>query len=151
MGYIDRNLLTDERIVYRTKKHVIIFLGAVFWTAAAFFCLFYPDSTVNKIAFAPAIVALLTWANQWLSFITSDFVVTNKRVLMKEGFFTRHATELRLSTVSSVTVNQTLLGQILNYGTVVINPFGGTSDVFSMIASPVEFQKQAESQAEAKG
>jgi uncharacterized membrane protein YdbT with pleckstrin-like domain len=65
-------------------------------------------------------------------------------MLMREGFFFRHANEMRLSTVSNVSVNQSLLGRILNYGTVVIQPFGGNQDVFSEIALPQELQRQTQ-------
>jgi len=81
---------------------------------------------------------------KWLEYITSDFVVTTKRIMMTEGFFTRHSTELRLATVSNMNVDQSLLGQFFNYGTVVISPFGSREDVFTEIAYPFEFQKQAQ-------
>jgi uncharacterized membrane protein YdbT with pleckstrin-like domain len=143
---IDKNLLPDEQVIYRTKKHYIIFFTPFIWVLGTIFLLFNPNPLVVKVAVAPAIAALLTGINQWLNYITSEFVVTNKRVMMKEGFFTRHANELRLATVSNMTVNQSLLGQMLGYGIVVINPFGGNSDIFSDIAQPFEFQKQTQMQ-----
>lgn len=146
MSYIDRNLLDDEQIVYRTKKHFIIFLGPVFWTFVALFCHFNSNSILVNIAFAPAIIAVAMWGYQGLNYLTSEFAVTNKRVLMKEGFFFRHANELRLTTISNISVVQSLIGQALNYGTVVINPFGGNNDVFTLIAELRQFEKAANEQ-----
>ncbi len=143
---MDKNLLPDEQIIYRTKKHWIIFFNPVIWAIATVFLLFNSNPLIVKMAIAPAFLTLITGINQWLDYITSKFVVTNKRVMMKEGFFTRHANELRLATVSNMTVNQSLLGQMLDYGIVVINPFGGGSDIFRDIAHPFEFQKQAQAQ-----
>lgn len=148
MGFLDKTLLPDEQIVYRTKKHFIIFLIPVVWTIATVCFAFNSNPLVAKIAFAPGIAALLTWVNQWLNYVTADFIVTNKRIIMKEGFFTRHMNELRLATVSNITVNQGLLGQLLNYGNVIINPFGGENDVFIDIAQPFELQKETQEQLE---
>jgi len=55
-------------------------------------------------------------------------------------------TELRLATVSNMTVNQSLMGQILGYGILVVSPFGGINDIFSEISHPFEFQKVAQAQ-----
>ncbi len=146
MSLIDKTLLPDEQIFYRTKKHFIIFFAPLIWIIAAIFFLLNPNPWIVKAAIAPGAVALLTAMNKWLDYITSEYVVTNKRILMKEGFFFRHSNELRLATISNMTVNQSLLGQWLDYGMVIINPFGGNNDVFPYIAHPLEFQKQAQAQ-----
>ncbi|MEO8963103.1 MAG: PH domain-containing protein [Gammaproteobacteria bacterium] len=144
MKAIDKILLPDEQILYRTKKHLIIFFLPIIWTIVTFIFLFNPNPLIVKISFAPAIAAVVTWIKQWLDYITSEFVLTNKRIIMKEGFFIRHSNEMRLATVSNMTINQGILGQMLDYGTVVINPFGGNNDVFSEIEHPYEFQKQTQ-------
>ena len=64
---------------------------------------------------------------------------------MREGFFYRHTNETRLATISQINVNQSLLGQILNFGTVIINAFGAF-DTFTMIAKPFLFQKYVNEQ-----
>ncbi len=146
MSSIDKNLLNDEKIIYRTKKHWIIFFAPTAWFIAAVFFLFNSNPWVVKAAAAPALAGLLIGIVKWLEYITAEFVVTNKRILMKEGFFTRHSNELRLATVSNMNVNQSLIGQLLDYGTVVISPFGSGEDVFTEIAHPFEFQKQTQMQ-----
>ena len=142
MSYIENNLLPDERILYRTKKHFIIFLTPVVWTLITAFFLFNPYPVLVKVAFLMGIVSSLSWANQALNYATSDFVLTNKRIMMKEGFSFRHTNEARLVTLANVTINQSLFGQLLNYGTVIINTFGGENDPFAQIASPLAFRKQ---------
>ena len=139
-------LLSDEQICFRTKKHVIIFLAPIGWTLIALFFVLNPNPTVVKVSFAPIIAAVVIWINQLLSYVTSAFIITNKRVILSEGFFFRHTNEMRLTTVSNISMNQSLLGRLLNYGTLVIYPFGGNSDLFSDIAAPTTFQKQAQIQ-----
>lgn len=146
MGYIDKNLIADETIIFRTKKSLIIFVTPLIWIIATGFFYFNPNPYVVKTAILPAIVGLISVLNTLLVYITSDFAVTNKRVMMKEGFFFRHANETRLTTIASVSINQSLLGQLLNYGTVTISPFGGNMDSFTDIAAPIVFQKKAQEQ-----
>lgn len=146
MSSIEKNLLSDEQIVYRTKKHWIIFFAPSAWIIVAIIFAFNENPWIVKAALAPAIAGLIIGLGKWLDYITSDFVVTNKRVMMKEGFFTRHTNELRLATVSNMTVNQSLLGQFFDYGTVILSPFGGREDIFTEIARPFEFQKQTQMQ-----
>lgn len=146
MGYIDRNLLADETILYRTKKHLIIFLTPLIITGICVFFFYNSNPYVVKIAVIPAIAAAISWANQLLEYFTSEFAVTNKRILMKEGFFFRHSNDTRLPTIATVSVNQSLLGQILNYGTVVINTYGGGTDPFTEIDAPFGFQKTLQEQ-----
>ncbi len=141
MSYIDNNLLQDEVILYRTKKHVIIFLTPVALTIIAIIFYLHANHFISRFAFLPTLAAIFSWGYTLLDYFTSDYAVTNKRILLKEGFFFRHANDTRLATVANLSVNQSLLGQILNYGTVIVNTFGGSGDPFSAIDRPLQFQK----------
>ncbi|MHB1949233.1 MAG: PH domain-containing protein [Gammaproteobacteria bacterium] len=146
MSFLDQNLLPGEEIIYRTRKHYILFLVPVLLTIATFYFLLNQNPYVAKVAFLPAIAAIISWANQFLTYVTSEFAVTNKRIRMREGFFYRHTNETRLATIADVSVNQSLVGQMLNFGTIFINAFGGGEDPFTQIASPNEFQRQLQAQ-----
>ena len=142
MSYIDKNLLQDERVLFRTKKHLIIFFFPLVWTIFCVYATSYMRGNLllAKVEWAPWLLALIFWAYVWLEYKTSEFAVTNKRVMMREGFFYRHANEIRLSAISQVNVDQSLLGQMLNYGIVSINAFGAY-DSYTMISQPFQFQK----------
>ncbi|EKD71208.1 MAG: putative membrane-associated protein [uncultured bacterium] len=142
MSYIERNLLPDERILFFTKKHIIIFFFPMVWTIFSIYAAAYMQANfiLDKLAWMPGLLAAFFWIYVGIEYVTSEFAVTNKRVMMREGFFYRHATELRLATISQVMVDQSLLGQMLNYGAVTINAFGAF-DVFTLINKPLLFQK----------
>jgi len=146
MTQLDNNLLTDERILYRTKKHWIIFFVPAVLTIATFFFFINQNVYVSSIAWLPGIAAAITWVNQFLLYITSEFAVTNKRIMMREGFFFKHTNETRLTTIANASVYQSLLGQILNYGAVEIQAFGGSTDPFMLIAKPNVFQRELQGQ-----
>lgn len=149
MSYIDNNLISDEKIVFRTKKHFILFFYPIVWVIFSFFASVYmfKDPILYRIIWAPWFIALLLWAYTWLEFQISEFAVTNKRIMMREGFFVRHVSELRLNAISQVMVEQSLIGQMLNYGRLTVNAFGAF-DSFSLIAQPYLFQKYVNEQAD---
>jgi uncharacterized membrane protein YdbT with pleckstrin-like domain len=147
MSYIDRNLLADEQILFRVRKSFIIFFLPVIVAIFAVYAANYMHNNpiLAKLAFIPWLVTSIFWCYVGLEYFTSEYAVTTKRVMMREGFFYRHANEVRLSTISQVKVDQSLLGQILDYGTISINAFGAY-DSFPLISHPFLFQKYVNQQ-----
>jgi uncharacterized membrane protein YdbT with pleckstrin-like domain len=71
----------------------------------------------------------------------SEFAVTNKRIIVKLGFFTTRTVELLHSKVEAISVNQGLLGKMLGYGDIVVTGTGGTREEFKAVASPLELRR----------
>jgi uncharacterized membrane protein YdbT with pleckstrin-like domain len=70
---------------------------------------------------------------RWLA---TEVGVSNMRVLIKTGLFSRRSIEVLLPKVESIGVDESLLGQILGYGTVVVRGTGGTFERFAKIVHP---------------
>ena len=104
-NYVDNILIKDEQVVYETQYH-----WKIFFTFKGLFTLFI----------APA---LDRWAD--------EFVVTNKRVIVKTGLISRRTLEMNLNKIESVNVDQSILGRLLNYGTITIIGTGGTKESFT--------------------
>src|SRR5258708_2832995 len=112
MPSIERTLFPDEQIAFQTNKHLIIFLTPLIWTVFTVFLLQQRSHFVSgfsgllfkngiaNLVWLPGIIAVFSWLNEGLNSLTSIFVVTNRRIIMREGFFFRHATETRLSAVA---------------------------------------------------
>lgn len=141
MSYIQNNLVPNEKILFRTRKSLIIFIAPIFFTLLALFFLLNSNPFVQKAAILVVIAAGCYWIHQLLMYYFSEFAVTNIRIMMREGFFVRHTNDTRLATLANITVNQSLVGQLFNYGTIFIHSFGGASDPFRDIHQPLEFQK----------
>lgn len=147
MSYIDRNLLPGESILFRTKKHPIIFTVPVL---LLIFCAYVhgymmSNPILHLVWWAPWAVTAVFWGYVGLNYYTSEFAVTNKRIMMREGFFTRHTNEMRVGAISQVNVDQNLIGQMMNFGMVSINAFGAF-DNYSTINRPVLFQRYVNQQ-----
>ena len=94
------------------------------------------------------VVGLIFVARGVLVRNATEMTVTNKRVFVKVGLAARRTIELLLSRVESIGVEESVMGRMLGYGTVIVHGTGGTPEVFNMIAHPLEFRTQVQQQIE---
>lgn len=145
MGYIDENLMNGEQIVHRSKLHWIVFLGPIVFILIAF--MFFAGGKEVAAAGSFFFLIAIIWAvSAFISFKTSEFGITNKRVLIKVGFIRRNSLETLLTKVEGIQVDQGILGRIFNYGTIMVKGTGGTSNPFHKIEAPLEFRKKVQEQ-----
>jgi len=113
--YITETLIEGEKVTYEAKLHYVIFIS---WRSL--FTLF---------------------VHPLLERLSSEFAVTNKRVIWKEGIISRTTGEMTLGKIENVQVEQSVVGRILNYGTVALVGTGGTRESFDLIGAPLRFRK----------
>jgi uncharacterized membrane protein YdbT with pleckstrin-like domain len=82
-------------------------------------------------------LTIAAWLERWLS----EFVITDRRIIIKTGFIARNTFEMNLSKIESVNVDQSVMGRILNYGSMTIIGSGGTRETFHNISRPLAFRK----------
>lgn len=150
MSYIDRNLLEGEQIIYRTRLHWLLFMGPVLFTAIVLLpaAWFLSQSKWSHYAWIPLLVGLLLLLITAIRRHSSDFAVTNRRVMMKVGVFNTRSIELLLNKVEAIAVNQSFIGRALGYGDIVITGSGGSREVFSRIQGPLAFRRAVQSVAD---
>lgn len=149
MGYVERHLLPNERVVYKTRLHWILFLkpglvvvvglvlSAVLWRVLQPPWLWYAGLAV--------VLAGLAWGFvHFVELMTSEFAVTTTRLIFKVGLIARYTTELLLSKVESIGVNQGLLGRIFNYGDLTVTGTGGAREVFHRVRDPIGFRNHVQ-------
>jgi uncharacterized membrane protein YdbT with pleckstrin-like domain len=163
MSYVEKHLMEGEKIVYGTRLHWIVLvpallLGALFCASGVALLIASANRTgdprVSGYSLTVGGAALLAIAVVILvrGILTRNAVqmaVTNKRVIAKVGVVTRRTVDLLLSRVESVGVEESVMGRMLGYGTVVIRGTGGTPESFSKIAHPLEFRTRVQEQIDA--
>jgi uncharacterized membrane protein YdbT with pleckstrin-like domain len=142
MGYIESNLLPDERIVYRARMHWLIFWKATA-AAAAGVALVAVEPIVGLVVFA---ISLIMFVPPFVAYKTAEFGVTTKRIIVKVGLVQRRTIELLPRQVEAISVGQSILGRIFDYGSITLSGTGGVREVFHDIARPLEFRRQIQSQ-----
>lgn len=145
MSYVQRNLLDKEQVLFQTGKHWIVFFPVVVWLCLAY--LIYWSYLEDSLALIPLAFSAWFFLIALIDFFFSEYAVTNLRIFMKEGLFWRTSVETMLTSVAKSELQQSILGQILGYGLLIVFGFGG-SNRFSNIRHPELFQKQLNIQLE---
>jgi uncharacterized membrane protein YdbT with pleckstrin-like domain len=147
MSYVEKNLMPGEQIEYRANLHWLVFILPTLLLIAAIWLFFSLGGTVAKFLAVILIVGVLvTGLHALVERMTSEFAVTNKRVLIKTGLIRRHSLETLLGKVESIGVSQSILGRILGFGTIVISGTGGSKEPFHRIANPMMFRRRVQEQ-----
>lgn len=138
MSYLDRNLLANEKVLFRTRLHWRLYVPPALFTLALMLPLAALLWVKDARAWSPLPVALgLAWLlAAHVRRQSSEFAVTNKRVVIKIGVFTTRSVELLPSKVEGVTIEQDVWGKLLGYGDVVVTGSGGSKEAFSGIQQP---------------
>lgn len=147
MSYVQRVLQPGEVVRHTATAHWI-----VYWPGAL--CIVAALAAVVWAGFLPAewarwvrwLAALLTVAGvillvrEWFGWWTTEVAVTNLRVIYKTGLIKRTTNEMNMDKVESVKVDQSILGRILNYGTVTITGTGAGLEALPSVAQPIELR-----------
>jgi uncharacterized membrane protein YdbT with pleckstrin-like domain len=145
MSYIDRNLLTSEQVLYRAHLSWIVFISPSLLILLGLAVLAI-DGNIAAIGAILLLAGLAGFLGAFIRYKTSEFAVTNKRVIMKVGLVRRTSVELVLNKIESITVVQGIAGRIFNFGSVAIVGTGGTHDPFHRIAAPMQFRRAVQEQ-----
>jgi uncharacterized membrane protein YdbT with pleckstrin-like domain len=105
-----------------------------------------PRSVMYWVAFICFTLGAMFFCIGFLKRNATEMAVTNKRVIVKTGIVDRRTIELLLPRIESIAVEEPVLGRVLGYGTVIVRGTGGTPEVFSQIARPLEFREQVQRQ-----
>ena len=126
-SYVESNLMSGERVVYRAEISLwsvghLIFLGVILLPVFGLGLVF------------------LVWA--FIRYKTTEFAVTDKRLIAKTGLISRSTVEMFLDKVESLHVEQSVLGRMLDFGTITIRGTGSTEEPIKNISAPLALRKQ---------
>jgi uncharacterized membrane protein YdbT with pleckstrin-like domain len=156
MGYIEDNLLPDEIIIAKAKIHWAIFIYPIFIFVFGLLLVpiirITPEPGLTYSAFALFIMIFITWIIPALglfvlivacfSYITTEFALTDRRIIAKVGILNQHSIEVMINKIESIRVSQPILGRILNYGTIIVIGSGGTHQRFKNISQPMQLRQK---------
>ena len=125
-SYIDGALIKDEKVIY--TGHVSL------WSLA-------PLIILGFLFLAAWGIGLTFWLVAFIRYKTTELAFTNKRVIAKFGFISRHTVELNISKVESIQVKQGILGRIFNFGTLIISGAGNPQAPIPGISEPMAFRR----------
>jgi uncharacterized membrane protein YdbT with pleckstrin-like domain len=137
MSYVSNSLLPGEHVTHETRLHKMMFALPILATLSSLALAFASPPAAGVLAGVG-----LAWAlGVWVRYTSSEFAVTDKRVIIKVGLMHRRTLEMLLIKVEAISVDQSIAGRIFGYGTIVVVGTGGTREAFENIADPLEFRR----------
>lgn len=146
--YIDEILQPDEKLLYSTTLHWVLYLpGLIACVVALAAYLVGRDAAsafVRMLLFGVFVVAGLygvaslfaAWFRRW----TTEVDVTDRRIVVKRGFINRRTVEMNMDKIESIDVDQSLAGRLFNYGRVTIRGTGVSIEPLPSIGAPLELR-----------
>jgi uncharacterized membrane protein YdbT with pleckstrin-like domain len=135
-SYVESALTKGEQVVYQGKVSIwslvpLILLGLVF-------LMFWG-------------LGLLFWIAAAIKYFTTELAITNKRVIAKFGLISRSTIEINLQKIESIQVNQSIIGRIFNFGSIVVSGAGNPQAPIPGISSPLQFRRSFVDTQESNG
>jgi uncharacterized membrane protein YdbT with pleckstrin-like domain len=152
MAYYTKILLQGEEVRAVGRLHWAIYLRAwfaFFIAAAAGIAGLAARSSASQTDGAPLpaglgilsaaflILGVLLLIGAWTRRVTTEIVVTDRRIIFKEGFVRRRTMEMNMNKVETVDVVQSIAGRIFNYGAILIRGVGSSYEPLRLIADPL--------------
>ena len=125
-SYIDDVLVGGEKVVYRGS--ISLWSETVLILAGFLLLALYG-------------VGLFFWLAAYIKLKTTELAITNKRVVAKYGFISRRTVEININKVESIQVDQSIIGRICNFGTLMISGAGNPQAPISGISNPLKFRQ----------
>lgn len=139
MGYPKRLLNPDEDVVFDLHPHwkalvVPTLLAPLIVFVATFAAGKIPEgSNQGKLRFAVGVLAAIAFVwfvvAPYVRWYTTHFVLTTRRVLMREGLIARKGRDIPIFRINDVTFEHTVLERILGAGTLVVESAGERGQV----------------------
>ena len=145
--YLRQTLYVNEEILLTPKLHWIAYFDNYFNMAVLYllFCesmdLFIENSRRFSQFFITSekYIAAALLLRIFYLFVKNFFIemaVTNYRVIFKEGIIHIASEELSNDKVETVSVNQSILGRILNYGNIIFSGTGTGRLIYKKVFAP---------------
>ena len=142
-NYVNSHLDPGETVAYEGRLHWIVYLTPMLILGVGIGVALSGLYAGGLALLAMGLVSLLV---AWVRQVSSEFAVTDRRVIIKTGWLSRRTIELNMSKVESVQVDQDILARLLNYGTITVIGTGGTKEPFALIDDPMSFRHAVQQQ-----
>ncbi len=125
---ISQKLLNPgEKIVVSTRTHpkallLPLLVLVVLLAAGVAFTMFVDNGTARLVAWV-VVAVLAVWLVVWpfLTWLTSSYTVTDRRLITRHGVVTRRGHDIPLSRISDVAYELGIIDRMLGCGTLVIS------------------------------
>jgi uncharacterized membrane protein YdbT with pleckstrin-like domain len=134
VGYPDNVLAGDEQVVVHRHPHWKRLAGPVLVLILASAAASFGSAVVNSTDWDPSAkriifavigaiwLVVICWLTLWpfLNWLTTHFVITDRRVMFRHGVLSRSGIDIPLARINSVEFRHRLIDRILRTGTLIV-------------------------------
>lgn len=154
MSYIQKHLLSDEHIVYEGRMSGWYFAPSICSIIISIILIVIALGSSEPVGYE---MPLLSIGVIWLSIslfvilkklfykLTSEFIITDKRCVLKRGFISIHVIDIALDKCEGIGFSQGFWGRIFQFGKITATT-GGRTETFIGIDKPFEFRNKLNEQ-----
>ncbi len=151
MSYVDKILQPGESIRHVARLHWLIYLPAFIFALAALVVVALVLLGIGDLepawrqfallaAAGLGAVALYLFIRALIERLTTELVVTDRRIIYKRGLIRRFTAEMNMNKVETVLVDQSVLGRIFDFGTITVRGTGGGMEPLPNVEDPLTFR-----------
>ena len=153
--YVKMAMQPNEKIMYQAQLHWIIYKsGIMFLLVGVLFAIAGNQLTIfllgeeiaakisdffKYVGVGMIILGAVQLLASFIRQISTELVITDQRVIAKHGFISTTSYELMMSKVEGATIDQSILGRLLGYGTLMVKGTGGGISPIDHVAAPFQF------------
>jgi uncharacterized membrane protein YdbT with pleckstrin-like domain len=148
MPFPQRLLTSDEELVLDLRPHWIALVGPVAVTILLVAGVSYALATIDTgivrwIVAGLAVFLFIAYpVRRFIQWATSHFVVTNERLIHREGLIAKNSMEIPLDRINDVRFHQNVFERLIGAGDLIIESAGTRGqEVFSNVRHPENVQK----------
>jgi membrane protein YdbS with pleckstrin-like domain len=148
MGYPSKLLNPGERVAVDVVPHWKYLarpvLAVAVAVAGAVVALQYQPPRWAELAIAGVVVLALLWLlGRYLGWVTTSFVVTNQRLILRKGVLRRSGREILIDRLTDITYKQTLTDRLLRCGDILLESPGREGrEVLVDLPHPIRIQNE---------
>lgn len=75
---------------------------------------------------------------------TTEIAITSERIIYKRGLVARYVAEMNIDRIEGVSVLQSVLGRLFNYGRILVRGMGVGEMILPPVANPISFRRAIE-------
>jgi len=164
MAYLDSLLGRGEQILYVARQHIFVLIANIL-TELALIALLVAAGVASNMAFSSnttvlfgnmtasslillicvviSVVVLLSGFLDYLRWTSDQVIVTDRRIIQIRGILNKRVLDSSLEKINDVGLTQSLIGRMLNYGTIEILTASGDEgvNILDRIEAPLEFKR----------
>lgn len=141
-SYLKKSLMAGEQAQIEAFLHWVNYLKAYTLLALSVVLLLF--SVVFPLCLLGIPFTLIWGLAEWLAVSCTQMLVTDKRVIFKDGIISIHTEELRNAKVESIEITQSIMGRLLGYATIHFSGTGNSDVYFPAVADPWMIKNRAE-------